>query len=169
MCIRDRHWLAAELSQLDPGDGDALQNRLMQSNGTQAASQCVDLSSGLLYSDHADAPLKLEPDKREAFLAMQDSGVLEPFLDIHTGVRMIGYYERFVWADGTEELASRTQPLAGVAERFSLSFYNNTGFSYVVNREGDKMCIRDRYRSLIPGGPRRGRSIPLRAHRPDVF
>lgn len=140
------HWLAAELSQLDPGDGDALQNRLMQSNGTQAASQCVDLSSGLLYSDHADAPLKLEPDKREALLAMQDSGVLEPFLDIHTGVRMIGYYERFVWADGTEGLASRTQPLAGVAERFSLSFYNNTGFSYVVNREGD-ILIRSQHRN----------------------
>lgn len=140
------HWLAVDLSQADPGDPDALQNRLLRSGGTQAASQCVDLSSGLLYSNHAEAPLKLEADELEAFAAMQNTGVLEPFLDIHTGVRMIGYYERITWPDGTNGVATRTQPLSEVAERFSLSFYNNTGFSYVVNREGD-ILIRSQHRN----------------------
>ncbi len=140
------HWLAVELSQVDPGDPDALQSKLWHSDSTQTTSQCVDLSAGLLYSDHAEAPLKLDPDQLEAFLDVQNTGMLEPFLDIHTGVWMIGYYERFVWPDGTEGVANRTQPLAEVAERFSLSFYNNTGFSYVVNREGD-ILIRSQHRN----------------------
>lgn len=140
------HWLTHELSVKDPNDDQALLSAMQQSNNVSSSHICVNLDTGYLYTDFIEEPFELEADQLENFRSFEDRGIREPFLDGHTGIWTLGYYERFLWPDGSQGFAQRTQPLAEVAERFSLSFYNNTGFSYVVNRTGD-ILIRSQHRS----------------------
>ena len=50
---------------------------------------------------------------------------------------MIGCYQRFTFLDGTQGIVQVRRQLSAVADEFMLSFYNNAGFSYISNREGD--------------------------------
>ena len=71
------------------------------------------------------------------YAKMSGSSIRDPFLDGYTGVKTIGVFERFTFRDGTQGIAQKTRPLTSMTERFSLSFFNQTGFSYVVNQNGD--------------------------------
>lgn len=131
------HLLAADLSGEDPADGATLLKkvRLFSESGTSYI--CVVLDTGTVYTDRQQAGYVLSQEQLDTFLALAESGVRRPFLDGYTGVWTLGNYERFTFADGTVGLVQKTRPLAEVAQRFSLSFYDDTGFSYVVDREGD--------------------------------
>lgn len=98
---------------------------------------CVDLSTGAVYRTDNDQAAGLTAEQMGLAEAAGEQGVLEPFLDERTGGSMIGVYERFSFADGAPGLVRKAQPLADIEERFSLSFYNDSGFSYVVNGVGD--------------------------------
>nr|WP_243206362.1 response regulator [Neobittarella massiliensis] len=131
------HLLAADLSGEDPADGATLLKkvRLFSESGTSYI--CVVLDTGTVYTDRQQTGYVLSQEQLDTFLALAESGVRRPFLDGYTGVWTLGNYERFTFADGTVGLVQKTRPLAEVAQRFSLSFYDDTGFSYVVDREGD--------------------------------
>ena len=101
---------------------------------------CVDLSTGAVYRTDSDQAAGLTAEQMVQMGVVEaagERGVLEPFLDERTGGSMIGVYERFSFADGAPGLVRKAQPLADIEERFSLSFYNDSGFSYVVNGAGD--------------------------------
>lgn len=88
----------------------------------------------------------MEDEKLKQFQPFQGQGMRRPFLHGQTGVKTIGVYERFFFADGVEGYVQKVQPLAKLVERFSLSFYNDTGFSYAVSRTGD-ILIRSLHRN----------------------
>lgn len=88
----------------------------------------------------------MEDEELKQFQSFQGQGMRRPFLHGQTGVKTIGVYERFFFADGVEGYVQKVQPLAKLVERFSLSFYNDTGFSYVVSRTGD-ILIRSLHRN----------------------
>ena len=120
--------------------------KIQMFSGAGSSLTCVDLSAGYLYSGPLEGSYQLNENQLEAFRAMEGRGVRAPFLDERTGVWTIGGYERFLFKDGVKGYAQITWPLAQVAERFSLSFYDDTGFSYVVNREGD-ILIRSQHQN----------------------
>ena len=139
-------WLAADLAGESSRSGGDIQSRLQMSGGTSADYLCVDLDAGVAYTGKARQGQPLEADQLAAFRALEGRGMREPYLHGYTGVWTIGYYQRFTFADGASGLVQKTQPLSELAERFSLSFYGDTGFSYVVDGAGDIM-IRSRHRN----------------------
>lgn len=129
-------WIAAELTSKDPFDEEELTKAIKLTGASDSSYICVNLDSGRLYTGLLNGGYPLNDEQLSLFSSLQGKGVREPFLDGRTGVWTLGYYESFSWPDGTRGLVQKTQPLSEIAERFSLSFYNDTGFSYVVNREG---------------------------------
>ncbi|WP_262397680.1 response regulator [Zongyangia hominis] len=139
-------WLAVELSEVSSDNHVELKNKMYLLDNAEGAYICVDLTSGMRYTDLLQEGRALDAESLENYKALEGDGIREPFLDERTGIWTIGYYVRFAFADGSEGLVQKTQPLEDVAERFSLSFYNDTGFSYVVNRAGD-ILIRSQHRN----------------------
>lgn len=140
------HILTGELKEYHSYDTDELQNIMRLSGGNGASFVCVDLSSGVAYVDLVEEGYELEEEQLDVFRELQGNGIREPFLNNYTGVWTIGVYERFQFADGVEGYVQKTKPLTDISERFSLSFYDNKGFSYVVDREGN-ILIRSQHRN----------------------
>ncbi|WP_343250886.1 response regulator [Diplocloster hominis] len=132
------HWLATDLSGEDSSADKAILDELRPLSGDSESSYiCINLDTGTLYTALLEEARELEPEQVEVFSSLQGSGIREPYLDGRTGVWTFGYYERFHFRDGAEGLIQKSLPLSEIAERFSLSFYDDTGFSYVVNPKGD--------------------------------
>lgn len=129
--------LSSDLSQINADNEESIQNKIHLFNIDKTTYICVNLNTGIAYTDVLGKGYTLQADQINTFRTLYGHGVREPFLDEYTGVWTIGSYERFSFADGTEGYVQRTQPISKVSDRFSLSFYDNTGFSYVVNRDGN--------------------------------
>lgn len=140
------HLTATALGNEASNDEKALRDILYRFRNNGMSELCVNLDSGTVYTDFLPKGYPLEDAQLGIFRALQGRGVREPFLDGRTGVWNIGIYERFHFTDGAEGYVQKSQPLAAIAERFSLSFYENTGFSYVVDRDGD-ILIRSQHRN----------------------
>ena len=106
---------------------------------------CVDLATGEVYRTDDGRVGTLGAEEIALADTASERGVTDPFLDERTGNNMVGVYERFSFADGTPGLVRKARPLVDMEERFSLSFYNDTGFSYVVNGDGD-VVMRSQHR-----------------------
>lgn len=96
----------------------------------------MDLTHGILYFN-SSSQTTLSEEEAAAYLKLPDKGILEPFLGEYSGQRMLGYYERFTFADGAEGMVRKSYLLSDVAEEFSMSFFDDTGFSYVISGEGN--------------------------------
>lgn len=131
------HWLAVELSKKDSRDSGALLATMKLSDDALSSYICVNLDEGAVYTDGTETGAEPEWEQLNHTLANGGQGIREPFLGDVTGVWTLGYFESFTWPDGARGLVQKTQPLSELNERFSLSFYNYTGFSYVVNQKGD--------------------------------
>ncbi len=139
------HLLAQKLEKERSGDGQALRADLALFSADGASYFCADLTHGMAATaDLAGYPLAAA--ELQAFQALEGQGVRKPFLDGYAGVRTFGIYARFTFADGAAGYVQKSQPLAELAERFSLSFYNDTGFSYVVDQDGE-ILIRSQHRN----------------------
>ncbi len=128
------HLLAVELAECDADDEEAIRRRIRFPSEEEVAYICLVGNSGKAYTNSGD---KQTPDEElEAVAALSGVGIRKPFLDPYTGVRKISVYERFAFADGTDGFLQKTMRQDYLAERFSLSFFDNTGFSYVVDASG---------------------------------
>lgn len=140
--------LAGELEMQESSDTGRIEEKiaLFDGNDGSASYLCVNVSTGDVFRLEADGPKVLSEEDRLAVADKDGRGVIEPFLDEMTGVSMIGVYEKFTFADGVEGLVRKSRPLQEVADRFSLSFYGDSGFSYVVNDDGD-IIVRSTHRN----------------------
>lgn len=130
----------AEAARVDGTDEEAIGAaiELFDRETDDSTYLTVDLASGRLYrtGDQAASNI-LDEDQVDALREMPESGILQPFLDEVTGVNSIAVYKKFTFADGTQAFARKARPVSTLVDEFSLSFYDNTGFSYVVNAQGD--------------------------------
>lgn len=97
----------------------------------------VDLTNGILYPGCGIMSEKLEEERIKSYEAVPESGLLEPYVDEHTGQRMVGAYRRFTFADGAQGIVQVGRGVSVVEDEFMLSFYDNLGSSHIVNAKGD--------------------------------
>ena len=106
----------------------------------------VNLRTGELIVASEDATIPLSEESLEEYRSLSGSGVLEPRIGDYTGLRVILYYHAFTFADGTPGLVYEGVPTSTVAKEFTMSFFDEEGFSYVVNDDGD-ILVRSRHRN----------------------
>lgn len=100
------------------------------------------LESGvqLYLSDGTCIPKQSEKDEAvEKALQdkKQDSGILDPHISSVTGVNVFELFVRVKLQDDTTGYLIKQYEVESIVDSFSLSFYNDAGFSYVVNTQGD--------------------------------
>lgn len=102
--------------------------------GAVEPSMSVYLASGAELSGMA------EHDQRVAealSAAPGEEGLLAPHISSVTGRNVFNSYIKASFADGTDCYVVKEYGVDETADQFTLSFYNNTGFSYLVDREGE--------------------------------
>lgn len=65
------------------------------------------------------------------------NGIIEPHISSVTGVNVFHLFVRVELKDGTAGYLVKEYEVENIADSFSLSFYHDTGFSYVVHKNGD--------------------------------
>lgn len=82
---------------------------------------------------------------KQIFGQQRKSGIVNPHISSVTGVNVFNLYIQVLLADGTNAYLVKEYEVDAIVDSFSLSFYDNAGFSYVVNTKGDILI-----RSPIP-------------------
>ena len=134
---------ASELSLQHPDDEARMAEKLalFGAGNDGTVYVCANLVTGAVYRTDNDSAANLTAEQLVLAETAGERGVMEPFLDERTGSNMIGVYERFAFSDGTPGIVRKARPLNDMEARFSLSFYNGSGFSYVVNTEVDVVIL----------------------------
>ncbi|MCQ4637366.1 response regulator [Anaerovorax odorimutans] len=105
--------------------------RILSSQAGESIS--LYLPSGICIPEEAsdttvvDAVKQLEPA----------DGVLDPHISSVSGVNVLDMYKKVTFSDGKSGYLVKEYEVESIADRFSLSFYNNSGFSYIVDRNGE--------------------------------
>lgn len=75
----------------------------------------------------------------EKILAETDrqQGIIDPHISSETGVHVFDLFVEITLKDGTRGFLVKEYEIDSIADTFSLSFYNDSGFSYVVDSQGD--------------------------------
>ncbi|MDO5378951.1 MAG: response regulator, partial [Clostridia bacterium] len=129
--------LTSNLKQVKSSDAAAIDNILALFGQEKANYTVVDLVRGMAYSNRIEGCLTLSEEELGVYRALQNRGVREPYCNGYNGLSTLGYYEHFVFADGMSGLVQKGQLVSDISEEFSLSFYGDTAFSYIVNAQGD--------------------------------
>lgn len=100
----------------------------------------VDSSISLYFMDGFSFPKGHSIDE-EAVKALpdieSDSGIIDPHISSVTGVNVFDLYTKVLLKDGTPGYLLKEYEIDQIVDSFSISFYNNAGFSYVMDAEGD--------------------------------
>lgn len=64
-------------------------------------------------------------------------GIINPHINSVSGVNVFDLYVRVIMRDGSAGYLVKQYEVDEIVESFSLSFYGNSGFSYVINTGGD--------------------------------
>lgn len=124
---------AEYFAQGDSDDDIRIRHWLEAFHYVDAEYLVFNLDTGTFYSNKAYEASQLENEALEFYRSLSGGGVREPFADD----TKIGYYECFTFADGASGLIQKSYECTRISEDFSLSFYNNQGFAYIVNEEGN--------------------------------
>lgn len=78
-------------------------------------------------------------EKAEAALRgmEQNNGIIDPHISSVTGVNVFDLFVGVTLKDGVQGYLVKEHEVDRIVDSFTLSFYNNAGFSYVVNQKGD--------------------------------
>ena len=131
------HSYAEYFAQDRSGDVEDNGQKLTLFGDVDAFYTIMNLDTGRCCGNKVDGAFNLDDKELAVYRALTGSGVRDPYTSLYTDDTMFGYYERFTFADGVPGLIQKSYDCSKVSEAFSLSFYNNQGFAYVVNRQGD--------------------------------
>lgn len=67
----------------------------------------------------------------------EEEGMIEPHISSVTGMQVFNMFQKVLMPDGTRIFIVKEYQVRDIADQFTLSFYNDAGFSYIVNRQGD--------------------------------
>ncbi|MDE7259646.1 MAG: hybrid sensor histidine kinase/response regulator, partial [Lachnospiraceae bacterium] len=131
------HSYAEYLAQGDSDDEEGIRRWLHAYDEVNALYLVFNLETGSFYSNGTYDVNQLENEDLILYGELSGSGVQEPYTGLYADDMRLGYYESFTFADGARGLIQKSYDSSKVSEDFSLSFYNDQGLAYVVNREGD--------------------------------
>lgn len=139
--------LADALSRCDSSDTDAINDILMDFSFDNSDDFIVmNLRDNMFYTNHDEDAGALSSSQLENISAYGEAGITEPFFNPRTGINDIGLYRRFKFADGTPAIVRKGDHVNDLEESYTLTFYNESGFSYVINSAGD-IVIRSSHRN----------------------
>lgn len=125
------------IEQFDSLDDEHIMRKLSMFEDSNANYVVMDLDHGVSYSNRTLGRVEITQEHLNEYRKLDDFGILEPYISEYTQLRTIGYYKRFKFADGTDGIVRLGQSLQEIEKEFSLSFYDEKGFSYIVNKDGD--------------------------------
>lgn len=131
------HSFARYLAQSNSDDTEEIRQWLNTFNDVDAYYSVINLDTGRFYSNKTNRVCQMENGELMFYRGLSGSGVRNPYKGPYNDDVLFGYFECFTFADGTEGLIQKSYNCSKVSEAFSLSFYNNQGLAYVVNRNGD--------------------------------
>ncbi len=94
----------------------------------------------LYLPEGTSLPSDIEIDEKAAEALSEEeteNGIIDPHISSVTGVNVFDLFSKITLRDGTEAWLLKEFEVGSIVDTFSLSFYNNAGFSYVVNTKGD--------------------------------
>lgn len=94
----------------------------------------------LYLEDGSCIPADSRPDtEAEKVLADTEDkkGIINPHISSASGLKVFDLFMKITMQDGTEGYFLKEYEVENIVSSFSLSFYNNEGFSYVVNTQGE--------------------------------
>ncbi|GAA0792806.1 hypothetical protein GCM10008910_06640 [Faecalicatena orotica] len=125
---------AQNIEEISPGEGDEDIEEAMSGYSQIESGISLYLSDGRCMPDGSvideNAWNFLENTK-------QGKGIINPHISSVTGMNVFDLFVKVSLADGTEGWIVKEYEIESIVDSFSLSFYNNAGFSYVINRQGD--------------------------------
>ncbi len=116
---------------------EEIQQKLTAFGEVDAIYSVINLETGYFCNNKTNELYQMEEDELADYRALSGNGVRDPYTGLYTDDTMFGYYECFIFADGVNGLVQKSYDRRKVSKTFSLSFYNDQGFAYVVNQKGD--------------------------------
>ncbi len=101
-----------------------------------------------LYDDDPDAEAVKQDYTVRQYLEKTDKerGILDSHINSMTGESVFNIFVRVPFRDGTRGYLVKEYRAKDISKQFTLSFYDNNGFSYLVNRDGTIM-VRPQHRN----------------------
>ena len=87
-------------------------------------------------SGQAEIPMT-KAEKTDLLKNYDDDKGIVTYLNFYTGQLTLGHYRKFTFADGTTAIIRKGQLMDYLRQEYSLSFYNETGFSYITDLSGN--------------------------------
>lgn len=131
------HSLANKMSEIESHEDGKILNNLNLLGGETSNYTVVDLDKGIFYSNRLDERRLLSMEELEFYRTFSGKGIRENYLNLYDGQNTMGVYECFLFADGAHGLMQKGERVSALSKEFSISFYNESGFSYITNQDGD--------------------------------
>lgn len=131
------HSFAEYIAKSDSDDTESIRKWMHTFGNVDAFYSVMDLETGRVYRNKTDEIYQMEDRELQAYREFSGSGVRSSYEGLYADDMMFGYYECFTFADGARGMIQKSYESSKVSEDFSLSFYNDQGFAYVVNHKGD--------------------------------
>ena len=100
----------------------------------------TDQGAALYLSDGRVLPAgtgKDEEAQKQLWKTNKKDGIINPHISSVTGVNVFDLFIRIDLRDGETGFLVKEYEVENIVDSFSLSFYNDAGFSYVINTTGD--------------------------------
>lgn len=124
---------AEHLSAYSLQEQDSLDEMLYNYSQTEGGISLY-LPDGCCISEYSEADEEVKAILMEGG---RDSGIIDPHISSITGVNVFNQFVKVKLKDGTAGYLVKEYEVDQIVDNFSLSFYQNHGFSYVVNTKGD--------------------------------
>ncbi|MBS7009756.1 response regulator [Anaerostipes sp.] len=94
----------------------------------------------LYLPDGTCVPAGTKPDEQARKMLLKsdkNKGMIDPHISSVSGLNVFHLFVGVELKDGTKGYLLKEYEVKSIVDSFSLSFYNDTGFSYVINKNGD--------------------------------
>lgn len=125
--------LSAALEDIE--DSSIEENRILNSIQQDEHSYFViNMTKGIYNNSVKQQAVSYEDLKKLEQLTQE--GISDPYYEAVTGIKVLSLYRTFTYKNGSKGIILKEIPLNDMAKEYTLSFYNNTGFSYIMKTDG---------------------------------
>lgn len=118
-------------------DQETIMNIVESFEDANTGFTVIDLDHGRMMSNKKEGVREISAEELEIYKGFTGKGIRTPYTDQYTGQMVIGSYQQFQFMDGGPGIVQIKRSIISVADEFTLSFYNNIGFSYIADKTGE--------------------------------